>query len=131
MILCVDYGLKRIGLAVSYNGIMAQPLCVFENRGERKNIDRIHHIFESMHDIPQYIVVGSGFDGAIKFGEAMKNALKVPVFYQNEHFSSLEAEQYIRQTMDIHEPKKVKELLDAVAAAMILNDYLDSLKGGK
>jgi len=131
MILGIDFGLKRIGLAVSDNGILARPLMTIEYKGTSKTLDRLHNIFGSMHETPQYIVIGSGFEQAKSFGEAVENYFKVPVFFQDENHSSLEAEEYIRQTLNQHNPKKVKELLDAVAATVILQSYIEARKGGK
>ena len=63
-----------------------------------------------------------------RFGELLAKEFNANLVFHDEHRTSVEAETYIRRTMGISKPEKVKELLDAVAAAFILQGYLDAQK---
>jgi len=125
----IDYGLARIGVAISESGIMARPHSVIQNKGDKKNIAAIHKILCGVYDVQYYIVFGVplGANGnetemsteIRRFGELVKNQLGVEVVFHNERYSSLEASEYIKSV-------KSKESIDAVAAAVILQRYLDS-----
>ncbi|MDR0462234.1 MAG: Holliday junction resolvase RuvX [Christensenellaceae bacterium] len=133
----VDYGLARIGLAISESGVLSKPICIIQNKGDKKNIVAIKEVITkycgSMSDIPLCIVVGLPLykDGnesemsceARKFGELLARDLVSMVEYQNEYLSSSTA-------TDIMRGKKGDKSIDAVAAAVILQNYLDN-NGGK
>jgi len=128
----IDYGLKRIGVASS-EGILAKPVCVIQNKGDKKNLAAIHNILGTSSNEPPQIVLGvplgaNGEDTQMsleirRFGDFLSAELGTSVIYHNERYSSLEAEHYIRT-------RKTKELVDAVAAAVILQSYIDGGKNG-
>ena len=125
----IDYGRVRIGLAISETGQIARPLGVIQNKGDRKNTLAIKELCEK-HDI-KCIVFGLPLhaDGnetemsaeVRRFGELLNMYLGdcAKVVFQNERYSSIEAQQHIRA-------QKSKNSVDAVAAAMVLQSYLDS-----
>ena len=131
----IDYGKARIGLAISETGQIARPIGHIKNKGDAKNIAVIRELC-AKHQI-KYIVCGIPLDTGAnetdmsrevrRFGEK----LGIEVAYHNERYSSLEAEEYIREKMGITKREKVKELVDGVAAAMILQSYLDSRRNKK
>ena len=68
---------------------------------------------------------GSEGERAIKtriFGDMLEKATNVPVVYQDERLSSVEAENYLLSG-DVKREKR-KNLIDKVAACIILEDYL-------
>jgi putative Holliday junction resolvase len=120
----IDYGRKRIGLAISENGVMARPLLTMENRGERKNLIGFRSIIAS-YNIGT-IVVGlpvhqntSMADEVREFAKGLET-LGVEIVFQNEMLTSIEAEAVTRD----------KKLIDSIAATMILNDYLKGETNG-
>ncbi|HOV77910.1 MAG TPA: Holliday junction resolvase RuvX, partial [Sedimentisphaerales bacterium] len=61
------------------------------------------------------------------FGDELGRRLGIPVFFQDERLSSFEAEQRLRE-MDLSRTKR-KARLDALAAADILQSFLDRKAG--
>lgn len=116
----IDYGAKRIGIATSENGILAQPLCTIENRGDKKNLLAIHNILGGTPREQYQIVVGMPHGSHLE-AEIRRFGDQLGAVYFDERYSSLAAETHIRAN-------KSKQSLDAVAAAVILQNYLN---GGK
>jgi len=130
--LSIDYGKKRIGLAISEAGLIARPLRTIENKGAKKNLAALGEIIKQNRiDI---IVVGlpehknrAMADEIRAFAETLK-VLGAKLDFQNEAFTSIAAEEYIRDTLGILDHKKVAQLVDSAAATMILNEYLERRK---
>ena len=133
----IDYGRRRIGLALSDPTLLiASPLVIIENRGIKKTVLQILDIIKK-HDVHQ-IVVGlplhaNGDESEIsrearQFGEVF-TALGYPVEFVDERYTSFEAESIIGNN------PQSKKLIDKVAASIILQIYLDerrkSLNEGK
>jgi putative Holliday junction resolvase len=134
----IDYGRRRIGLAISdATGMLARPW---------KTIARVGNAAQVAATIAAEIAVLAGEDdglAAIAIGyprrlsgesttqtaavEAVVRELRplveVPIVLQDERLSSREAE----SRLAVHEKdwRKRKPLLDAASAAVILQDYLD------
>jgi putative Holliday junction resolvase len=130
----IDYGVKRIGIAISDDsGAFAFPRKVLAN--DRKVIDSIGKIIE-IEDVEE-IVMGESLDlagekNAISneidnFVRALGNTFKMPVHKQKEFMTSMHAhgtkgkETNNARVTSFKKPKK----LDASAAALILQRYLD------
>ena len=130
----IDYGTKRVGLALSDDsGTLAFPHAVFENTigltAAIEDIVRSEKIDE--------IVMGEsiGLDGQenpvqkqIKgFADALERRFEVPVRFEKEFLTSFEA--HGRQGKEVNNARQTKfaapENLDASAAALILQRYLD------
>ena len=123
----IDYGRRRIGLALSDPTLLiATPLIIIENRGIKKTVLQILDIIKK-NDVKQ-IVVGlplhaNGDESemsreARQFGEVFV-ALGYPVEYVDERYTSFEAESLIGNN------RQSKNLIDKVAASIILQIYLD------
>ncbi|MCL2228953.1 MAG: Holliday junction resolvase RuvX [Firmicutes bacterium] len=125
--LCIDYGLKRIGLAKS-DGLLASPIGVLPNHGFRKTILALkQHIKDNTTVIMGLPLHADGTDSDFaptvrEFAKLLAEEAGVPIVFVNEYMTSNMAEHHIRST-------KTKESIDAVAACMILQSYLDN-KGG-
>jgi len=133
--LAIDYGMKRTGLAVCDAGeTIASPLAVVQ--GHKALLQRIRRIATS--EGIEAVVLGlplnmDGTEGpqaklVRNFGKELGRQLGIPVHFQDERLSSFEAEQRILE-MDLSRAKK-KERLDALAAADILQTFLDQKAGG-
>ncbi|UCF35149.1 MAG: Holliday junction resolvase RuvX [Phycisphaerales bacterium] len=132
----VDYGTKRIGLAISdAGGTIASPLVTVEARGAVA--DHVNAVLAETDDYAfDEIVVGlplnmDGTEGeqARKtrgFGDALGAASGKPVRYFDERLSSLEAEEKLREA-DLGRGKK-KARVDALAAQITLQEFLDTLQ---
>ena len=130
----IDYGRRRIGLALSDPTLLiASPLIIIENRGIKKTTTQILDIMRQ-HEVGQ-IVVGlplhaNGDESemsreARQFGQVFAD-LGYPVTWVDERYTSMTAEEMIGNN-----PRR-KELVDKVAASIILQIYLDERrKSGK
>lgn len=135
----IDYGARRIGLALSdATGTLASPWRMLHRPPSEAETMRIliGEITTLRHDDDGLgaVVVGwpRRLDGSPTdqtaivetFAKALEQKIDVPVVLQDERLSSTEAESRLaRREKDW---RKRKQQLDAAAAAVILQDYLDS-----
>jgi putative Holliday junction resolvase len=141
-VLGVDYGARRLGLALSdHTASLARPWrTVSAGTTPRASADIVARIIaaESVNDFSdadgiQNVVVGlprrlNGEDTdqtqpARDFAAALQDLSGLPVVLQDERLSSREAES--RLAVKEKDWRRRKERLDAAAAAVILQDYLD------
>jgi len=134
----IDVGERRIGVAISdATRTLARPLKTLAVTSANDAVDRVaaevtHLAAED--DSVSTIVVGLPvrLDGSANeqtsrvtaFIAALKKKISVPVVTVDERLSSFEAESRIAVTSKDWRERKKK--LDAAAAAVILQDYLDS-----
>jgi len=120
--LAIDYGTKRVGLAVS-RGSLAVPLMVLPNQDNL--FDELARIITE--EKAQKVIVGlSESEMAIKtknFVLDLEKRLEIPVIFVDETLSSQEVEQRIRQ--DGIKQKVRNGPIDHFAAALILEDWLE------
>jgi len=134
-ILGIDYGKRRIGLALSDElGLTAQPLGTLVRTNRRDDLRRLREIVRR-HAVRR-IVVGhpltlAGTAGHMaaeigRFAARIKKELGLPVELSDEQLSSWEAEQILALTRaGRRRPQAGRLALDQVAAAVILRDYLE------
>ena len=126
----VDYGTKRIGLAISDGlGITARPLEVVSRKGLEDVLRKI------VDEFPVDGVVvglptalggheGDSAEGARALGKEIGKILKVPVSYVDERFTSRIAESALLESGMKRRDRR--DTVDKVAAAIILQTFLDS-----
>ena len=127
-ILGIDFGLKKIGLALAdTESQLAEPLETIKVKKQNKDflIRRIKVICEK-EEVTK-IVLGlpeSGLNNRIKeFGEELKKIIGLPIFYVEETLTSKEA---IAKMIESGYKKKARrEKEDQIAAALILQNYFD------
>jgi putative Holliday junction resolvase len=133
--LAVDIGKRRIGVAVSDPlGVVARPVETVQSVSLNVDVARITEIARELE--ADLIVVGdpihmSGDPGTMsnrahKFGEMLAEVSGLPVDYCDERLTTVEA-QRILQDSGVP-PKKARQQIDAVAAAVILQSYLNTQK---
>jgi len=131
-ILAIDFGLKRIGVAVSDPlGITAQGVCVIECKSKKKDIQQIMDIIVKFS--VKKILMGSpirfhGEPGTLQkqveeFGRALRTASGVEVVFVDERLTTAQAERMLISA-DVRRDKR-KEVIDMVAAQIFLQTYLD------
>ncbi|MDD5475688.1 MAG: Holliday junction resolvase RuvX [Syntrophales bacterium] len=134
-ILGLDYGTRRIGVAVSDElGITAQALCTLERKTLASDMERIARIAEER--AVSSIVIGypvrtDGTEGVEcervkRFATRLAERCSCSVVTWDEAFSTKEAETLLIEA-DVSR-KKRKKIIDSVAASLILQGYLDSAK---
>lgn len=129
--LALDLGERRIGVAVSDAlGIVARPLEIFARTSRKADFAHIGALVTA-HQV-EAIVVGlplnmDGSEGrqaawVRDYSAALAETLSVPIHFWDERLTSEEAEDILRA----QGKSTAKGTLDAVAAAVILQSYLDS-----
>lgn len=132
-ILGLDLGDRRIGAAVSDpGGKIAFPLATIEVSSEEKMIKELKEIVEE-YDVKEMLIgLPYGMRGnetlqtakAREQIEVIRNALRLPVKTWDERLTTKEA----NRSLEISNVKKKKgrKLKDQIAAALILQGYLDA-----
>ena len=132
-IVALDIGTKRIGTAVSdalYLG--ATPIKTIERTSDKKALEEIVQLCKEYSTDIILIGVPYNMDGTLGFqAENCLNFIKplretYTIIEQDERLSSETAENILKQNGKKY--TKNKGLVDSAAAAVILQDYLDSLK---
>lgn len=119
----IDYGKRKIGLAIS-EGILASPLKVVSVHSLGDALVKIDQVING-EQIDQ-VVIGVPDSGQSllmirKFIDQLKK--KIVVVEVDETLTTQQAQQKLRQ---LRAPQKKRTLDDAVAAALILQQHLDS-----
>ncbi|MCY4572668.1 MAG: Holliday junction resolvase RuvX [Gemmatimonadetes bacterium] len=138
-VLALDYGLRRIGVAVSDpTGTLASPVTTLKRRaGKRPPISGILDL-GSEFGVHGFVVglplEESGGENewtaeVRTFGRRLGARSGLPVHFVDERYSSLEAEARIRSIGLRRKAKEDKARIDAGAAAIFLQDWLDA--GGR
>ena len=137
-LLGLDYGTKRVGLALTnLDQTIATPLETYLRRDERQ--DARYLLQKAQEYDVQGLVVGlpvhmSGDEGekareARAFGQWAAGVTKLPVTYTDERYTSALADEHLRGANV--SPKKRKLLRDMLAAQILLQAFLESGRGGE
>ncbi len=133
-ILALDPGSKRIGVALSDElGWTAQPLETYERRSVAEDVTHIqqlvrqHHVRRVVMGLPVRMDgrAGPEAESVRLFLETLERALDVPVIAWDERLTSKAAEKMLIDA-DVSR-KKRKGAVDRIAAAILLQSYLQSL----
>ena len=131
-ILAIDYGSRRIGLAVTDElGLTAQGLPTLHRTNQRNDFDHLRRTIKH-HSVGE-IVVGlplrmSGETGTQsrkveEFAKALRGRFKLPVHLFDERLTSVEANRVLDETE--MGGRRRKEVVDKLAAVLILQAFLD------
>lgn len=132
----VDFGEKRIGLAVSDPTLtIAQPLETLKRRpGKRPPIARMAEISRE-HDVGQLVVgLPLGLDGEENewcaeiraVATRLSERVEAPVAFVDERMTSVRAERAVRGVGLKKSDREDKSRIDAAAAQLILQAWLDN-----
>ena len=132
-VLGLDYGDKRIGVAVSDEmGWTAQGVKFIERKSWEKDLNEIDAVMKEFGNVGS-IVVGMPFnmDGSEgervditrKFIVKLEDRFKLPIIEVDERWSTMEAEKFL-VSADVSR-KKRKGKVDQIAASFILQTYLE------
>lgn len=121
----LDYGKKKVGVAVSYGGI-SEPYRVMKYRKSDELLRKIKAVICNLdvNNIVLGISEGRMAEDTKKFGKMLEEELAIPVTYQDETLTTKDA-----QRLSIEagiKRKKRKALEDAYSAALILQSFLDN-----
>jgi len=132
-VLGLDIGTRRIGVALSDPGrVLASPLTLIEPSDQATAIQAICHLVRQ-HEVGRIVVgmpysldgtVGQQARRVLDFVAALSQQAGVPVEAWDERLTTVIAE---RRIAEAHVRRgKRRGLVDAAAAAVILQGYLDS-----
>jgi len=133
-ILGIDYGQKRIGLALSDpSNMVAQSLKVLKRNGTRKLLGEIKAVVDQ-NKIERIVIglpknmngsLGEKGNEVLAFVKILEKVVKVPIVTWDERLTTVSAEKVLRQAELSR--KKRKDILDKLSACIILQNYLDSI----
>jgi putative Holliday junction resolvase len=150
--LALDVGEARIGVAISdASGFLASPyMTLHVTRDESQTWKAIQHLVEETETEGLVVGLPISMDGELHsqgkrvqaFAERLKEHIAVPITFWDERLSTVEAERLLVERGELegkryktsggrkhHQSKRrrKKQEVDALAAAVILQEYLDSL----
>lgn len=133
----LDYGDRRIGVALSDEmGWTAQGLTVIERKTPETDLRHIgdlvrdHNVSGIVLGLPKNMngTIGPRGDICIAFAETLRETLKLPVHLWDERLTTVSAERTLLEA-DVSR-KKRKQVIDKMAALLILQGFLDSKTKG-
>jgi putative Holliday junction resolvase len=142
-LMALDVGERRIGIAVSDSGLLATPHSVLHRKTKKEDFARLQRLVEELK-IERVIVglpyslsgaqpVGPQARRIKRFAKTLAGAIEVPIEFFDESYSTVDAEAYLAApTLEEgrRKPgKRGKTPIDAAAAAVILQNYLDANMG--
>jgi putative holliday junction resolvase len=130
-IIGIDYGARRIGIAVSDSGVLATPHSVIRNEGEI--VARIATVGQELG--AELYVVGiarrahgtAGERRFLDFAERLRQKTCTEVILWDEALSTVEASEKLRDAG--HKRRDAERHIDMHAAAVILQSFLDERAG--
>jgi len=131
-LLALDVGEKRVGVAISdATQTLARPLMAIKRASKREDFEAIAQLIATY--AVECVIIGMpwtmrGEEGpqarrVRRYAEALSATIDTPLAFQDERLSTVEAEQ--RLSMSSKRRSRDKGEIDAAAAAVILQDYLD------
>ncbi|MFC2005500.1 Holliday junction resolvase RuvX [Chloroflexota bacterium] len=128
----LDIGDKRIGVALcDSGGILATPFAIIDRRDERQDIETIIDII-NQYQVKRIVVglprsmngsIGKQAEKVQGFVQSLCSHIEVPVEFRDERLTTVSAKRLMQAA---HTKKtRIKSRDDAVAAAIILQGYLD------
>jgi putative holliday junction resolvase len=132
-VLAIDYGSKRVGIAIS------DPLCLFPSititiPNDKNFFSKIMNLIREKN--VNKIILGYPFNDngvtsdlgkeILKFRTRFENILKIKIDLWDEHLTSKMAASRIISSVAKKSKRRNKSLVDAHAAAIILEEYLRS-----
>ena len=132
VLLGLDVGDIRIGVALSDElGVAAHPLCTLTRKNRKVDLIAIADLV-SIHKVERIIIglpisldgsIGSQAEKVQKFAQRLEHVIDIPIEFQDERFTTAEAEDILQELNK--DTQEQKELIDEVAAVIILTDYLN------
>jgi putative holliday junction resolvase len=131
-VLAIDFGERRIGLAISDPlGITAQGLPTIDTKKTKDVISYIQKIIQEKNVDRVVVGMPKNMDGSIGFkGEEVKKFIqkliqktKIEITTWDERLTTVES---LRSMREMGIKQKEKETVDRISATLILQNYLDS-----
>jgi putative Holliday junction resolvase len=135
IILGLDVGDVRIGVAISDEiGFAAHPLCTITRKNRKTDLAVICDLINT-HQVDAVVIglplmlsgeIGIQAEKVQKFANRLKQEARIPIHLWDERLTTVEAEDILR---DAGKPrKKRRQVIDQVAAVLILDEYLNDVR---
>ena len=134
VIISVDYGDARTGIAACDKlQLLASPVCVIAEKDRERLIEKISEIAAERKAECFCVGLPKNMDGSLgfraeacrEFGEQLQKATNIPVVFRDERLTTVSAHSILNSN-DVR-GKKRKNIVDAVSAVLILEEYLNTL----
>ncbi len=134
----LDVGSKTVGVAISDPfGWTAQGIEIVRINEEQEEFGyaRIQELAKE-YEVELFVVglpknmnntIGPRAEASMAYGKALEELTGLPIFYQDERLTTVQAEKMLIQEANTSRAKR-KKVIDKLAAVMILQNYLDSHK---
>lgn len=131
----LDVGSKTVGVAVSdpfgwtAQGVEIIPI---DEELEEFGLDRLSELVAE-YKVEAFVLglpknmnnsIGPRAEASQKYGQLITDRFNIPVFYQDERLTTVQAERMLISN-DVSR-KKRKKVIDKLAAVLILQNYLDA-----
>ena len=126
-VMAIDYGARRIGIAVSDSGEIATPHSVMRNEG-----DMVEKLAGLARELGAETIVFGIPRGSARYAdvaERLRQKTCKPVVLWDEELSTVEAAEQLRAGG--RRRREAQAEIDMHAAAVILQSYLDHLAAGR
>ncbi len=132
----LDVGSRTVGIAVSDElGWTAQGVEIIKINEEEAvfGIERVRELVEE-YDVCGFVLglpknmnntLGPRAEASKAYGELLTEAFGLPVDFQDERLTTVEAERMLVEQADASRRKR-KKVIDKLAAGLILQNYLDA-----
>ena len=133
----LDVGSKTVGVAISDPlGFTAQGVEIIKINEEAKEFgfDRLGELVKE-YQVDKFVVglpknmnntEGPRVEASKAYGDKIKEIFNLPVDYQDERLTTVQAERMLVEQADVSRYKR-KKVIDKLAAQLILQNYLDRM----
>ena len=133
----LDVGSKTVGVAISDPlGFTAQGVEIIKINEEAKEFgfDRLGELVKE-YQVDKFVVglpknmnntEGPRVEASKAYGDKIKEIYNLPVDYQDERLTTVQAERMLVEQADVSRGKR-KKVIDKLAAQLILQNYLDRM----
>ncbi|MFQ9291367.1 MAG: Holliday junction resolvase RuvX [Streptococcus sp.] len=133
----LDVGSKTVGVAISDPlGFTAQGVEIIKINEEAKEFgfDRLGELVKE-YQVDKFVVglpknmnntEGPRVEASKAYGDKIKEIFGIPVDYQDERLTTVQAERMLVEQADVSRGKR-KKVIDKLAAQLILQNYLDRM----
>lgn len=138
-IMGLDVGSRTVGIAVSDPmGWTAQGVEIIRINEDEENFgfDRLKELVAE-YEVTKFVVglpknmnnsIGPRAEASLRYGDQIKELFDLPVEYQDERLTTVQAERMLVEQANTSRAKR-KKVIDKLAAVMILQNYLDRNSG--
>ncbi|WP_034550632.1 Holliday junction resolvase RuvX [Carnobacterium funditum] len=132
----LDVGSKTVGVAIGdpfgWTAQGIETIKINESQ-EEFGMERLKELIKE-YEVSKIVVglpknmnnsIGPRAEASIRYADLLKDLFHLPVFFQDERLTTVQAERMLIEEGNASRAKR-KQVIDKVAAVMILQNYLDS-----